>query len=81
MLIYLFKWTGRQLIKFVKPLFRKWLIKEIIKENYISRIYLENKKLKKENLKKVYFITDKPKELEEIVNQHPSFIKVSFPQW
>lgn len=81
MLIYLFKWTSRQLVKFVKPLFYKWLINEIIKENYVSKIYLENKKLKKENFKKIYFITDKTKELEEIINQNPLFIKINLPQW
>jgi len=81
MLIYLFKWTSRQLVKFVKPLFYKGLINEIIKENYVSKIYLENKKLKKENFKKIYFITDKTKELEEIINQNPLFIKINLPQW
>jgi len=76
MLTYFFKWTSRELSKFIKPLFYKGFIKEVIKENYITRYSLKDKKIYKENLKKVYFICpdeEKEKKLKEIIWQNPSF--------
>lgn len=72
MLTYLYSWTGRDLTKILRPLFYKWILKEIYKENYITRQYLENKKLKKENLKKVYLVWDEEK-IKEILKNNPKF--------
>ena len=73
MLIYYFKWTWRELSKFIKPLLYKWIIKEVIRENYISRIYLQDKKIKKEHIKKVYFISDNEKQLKQIIEKNQLF--------
>jgi len=76
MLIYYFKWTWRELSRFIKPLLYKGLVKEVIKENYISRIYLKDKKIQKEQLKKVYFISDNKEQLDKIIEQNSMFIKI-----
>jgi len=54
---YLFYGTGKELTKAIKPLLYRWIVKEVIKENYISSYKLDNKKLLKKQIKKVIFIT------------------------
>ena len=78
MLTYYFKWTWRELSRFIKPLLYKGLVKEVIKENYISRIYLKDKKIHKEQLKKVYFISDNEEQLKQIIEKNPLFKEISY---
>ncbi len=75
MLIYFFKWTWRELIKTLKPLFFNWLVNEIIKENYVTKIYFDWKKIKKENLKKITLISNKENELKKFLDNNNLFIK------
>jgi len=72
MLVYLYSGTWRELTKTIRPLFYKWILKEVYKENYITRQYLENKKLKKENLKKVYFIGEE-KKIKDFLKNNSKF--------
>lgn len=55
---YIFYGTWKELTKTIKPLLYRWIVKEVIKENYISSYTLENKKLIKTQLKKIIFITE-----------------------
>ena len=75
-LTYLYFGTGRELIKIVKPLFYKWIVNSILKENYISKIILDWKKLKKLNWKKIIFETENTKELEKYLDKIDKFEKV-----
>ena len=77
MLTYLFDWNGRELYRFIRPLFYQGLIKEVIKENYISKYSLENKKINKKELKKVIFISDKEEELKKILENNDKFMKLN----
>jgi len=54
---YLFYGTWKELTKAIRPLLYRWIVKEVIKENYISSYKLENQKLVKKQIKKVIFIT------------------------
>ena len=51
----------------------KWIIKEVIKENYVSKYSLENKKIVKTEYKKIIFITDKEDELKNIIEKNNQF--------
>ena len=73
---YLFFGTGRELIKIVKPLFYKKVINSILKENYVTKIILEWKKLKKIEWKKVTFYTENIEELEKYLEKFEKFEKV-----
>ena len=75
-LTYLYFGTGRELIKIVKPLFYKWIVNSILKENYISKIILDWKKLKKINWKKIIFETENTEELEKYLDKIDKFEKV-----
>ncbi len=75
MLIYIFKWTSRELKNICRPLFYKGLIKELRKWNYFSRWILKDKKIVKEKFMKVYFISDKEEELEKIFKNNDLFEK------
>jgi len=55
---YLFYGTWKELTKAIRPLLYKWIVKEVIKENYITSYKLENKKPLKRQIKKVIFITE-----------------------
>jgi len=56
---YIFYGTWKELTNIIKPLIFKWIVKEVIKENYITSYKLENKKIIKKQIKKVIFITEK----------------------
>jgi len=73
MLKYIFTWTWRELNKFIKPLFYRWILNRVIKQNYIAIYSLENKKLIKTNWIWVIFGTDKRAELEKILNKNNNF--------
>ena len=75
-LTYLYFGTGRELIKIVKPLFYKKIIDEILKEDYVSKITLDWKKLKKINWKKITFKTEKPEELKKYLEKFDKFEKI-----
>lgn len=70
---YLFYWKWRELTKIIKPLLYKWIIKEVIKENYVTQYTLENKKLIKKNVKKVTFVSEK--DIKKYLNDS------KFQQW
>lgn len=55
---YLFYGSWKELTNSIRPLLYKWIVKEMIKENYITSYKVENKKLIKKQIKKVIFITD-----------------------
>ena len=73
MLKYIFLWKWRDLNKFLKPLFYKWLVTKIIKQNYINLLTLENNKIKKNNGIWVIFWSNKEIELEEILLKNNNF--------
>jgi len=73
---YLFFGKGRELIKIVKPLFYKKTINSILKENYVTKIILEWKKIKKIEWKKVTFYTENIEELEKYLNKFDKFEKI-----
>ncbi len=55
---YLFYGTWKELTNIIKPLLYKKIVKEVIKENYITSYTIDNKKLIKNNIKKVVFISN-----------------------
>ena len=73
MLTYLFEWTWRELYKTIRPLMYQGLAKEIIKENYVSNYYLEEKKIQKKEVKKITFISDNEDKLKEILSKNLKF--------
>ncbi len=73
MLKYIFTGTWRELTRFIKPLFYRWFVNKVIRQNYIAVYTLENKKLIKTNWIWVIFDTDKKLELEEILNKNNNF--------
>ena len=76
MLTYLFDGTWRELYKFIRPLFYQGLIKEVIKENYVSKYTLNWKKIEKKEYKKITFISEKEDKLGEILNKNEKFSKI-----
>ena len=76
MLTYLFDGNGRELYRFIRPLFYQGLIKEVIKENYVSKYTLNWKKIEKKEYKKVTFVSEKEDKLEEIIVQNNKFSKL-----
>lgn len=70
---YLFYWEGRELTKIIRQLLYKWIIKEVVKENYVTQYTLENKKLIKKNVKKVTFVSEE--DIKKYLNDS------KFQQW
>ena len=55
----------------------KWIIKEVIKENYVSKYTLEDKKIIKTEYKKITFISDNEEELRKIIEKNLNFEKIN----
>ena len=75
-LTYFYFGTSRELIKIVRPLFYKKIIDEILKKDYVSKITLDWKKLKKINWKKITFKTEKPEELKKYLEKFDKFEEI-----
>lgn len=72
MLEYFFEWSGRDLTKIIKAVLNQNLAEEIVRENSIASYKIENKKLEKRQIKKVYFFWIKDN-LEEFLERYKEF--------
>jgi len=69
-MVFMYKWWSRELRKVVNALLKSWLVKEIEKMNYVQSFSLNEKNVKKSEIKLLFLLTDNQEKLLDFVSKN-----------